>query len=124
MKALKLEVIFGSKNNLSPALKTIIGSSNAASKALKKTRDEIKALNNQQKKIDGYAKQKKATEDSAKALKDLQTRIKDMRRQMATNPSTGLSKEFDQAIAKAKKLKQQYEQNRIQQRKPTALGGL
>lgn len=114
MKSLKLEVIFGSKNHLSPALKTIIGSSNAASKALKKTRDEIKSLNDQQKKIDGYTKQKKATEDSAKALKDLQTRIKEIRRQMATNPSAGLTKEFDQAVAKAKKLKQQYEQNRVQ----------
>lgn len=114
MKALKLEVIFGSKNNLSPALKAIIGSSNAASRALKKTRDEVKALNDQQKKIDGYTKQKKATEDSAKALRDLQTRIKDMRRQMASNPSAALTKEFDQATAKAKKLKQQYEQNRIQ----------
>ena len=42
MKALKLEVIFGAKNGLSPALKIIVGSSNAASKALKKTKDEIK----------------------------------------------------------------------------------
>lgn len=49
MKALKLEVIFGAKNGLSPALKIIVGSSNAASKALKKTKDEIKALNDQQK---------------------------------------------------------------------------
>ena len=36
MKQLKLEVIFGSKNNLSPALKAILSSSNAAAKALKK----------------------------------------------------------------------------------------
>ena len=60
MKALKLEVIFGAKNKLSPALKLILGSSNAASKALKKTRDEIKALNDQQKRLDGFIKQKKA----------------------------------------------------------------
>ncbi len=53
MKQLRLEVLFGGKNKLSPALKAIMGSSNAASRALKKTRDEIRSLNEQQKKIDG-----------------------------------------------------------------------
>ena len=42
MKPLKLEVLFGSQDKLSPALKLMVGSSNAASKALKATRDEIK----------------------------------------------------------------------------------
>ena len=115
MKQLRLEVIFGSKNNtLSPALRAILGSSNAATKALKKTRDEIRKLNEQQKKIDGYQKQKKAVQDQGKALQDLQNHIKNLRQQMKTNPSAELTHDFDKAVAKAKKLKQEYERNRIE----------
>lgn len=114
MKQLKLEVIFGSKNNLSPALKAILSSSNAAAKALKKTRDEIRALNDQQKKIDGYQKQKKAVQDQGKALQDLQNHIKSLRQQMKTNPSADLTRDFDKSVQKAKKLKQEYERNRIE----------
>lgn len=114
MKKLKLEVIFGAKNTLSPALKVILGSSNAAAKALKKTRDEIRALNDQQKKIDGYQKQKKAVQDQAKALQDLQKHIKNLRQQMKSNPSADLTRDFDKSVAKAKKLKQEYEKNRIE----------
>lgn len=111
MKPLKLEVLFGSQDKLSPALKLMIGSSNAASKALKATRDEIKKLNDQQKQIDGFTKQKKATEESAKALKDVQDRIKSLRQEMATNPSDKLSKDFDRATKEAKKLKDAHTQN-------------
>lgn len=114
MKQLKLEVIFGSKNNLSPALKAILSSSNAAAKALKKTRDEIRSLNDQQKKIDGYQKQKKAVQDQGKALQDLQNHIKSLRQQMKTNPSADLTRDFDKSVQKAKKLKQEYERNRIE----------
>ena len=95
MKKLRLEVLFGGRDKLSPALKIIAGSSNAASKALKKTKDELKALNDQQKKIDGYTKQKKAVQDNAKALQDLQSHIKSLRQQMSTSPSDALTKEFD-----------------------------
>lgn len=112
MKPLKLEVLFGSRDNLSPALKLMIGSSDAASKALKNTRDEIKKLNDQQKQIDGFIKQKKATEDSAKALKDVQDRIKSLRQEMATNPSDKLTKDFDKATKEAKKLKDAHTQNK------------
>lgn len=111
MKPLKLEVLFGSRDNLSPALKLMIGSSNTASKALKATRDEIKKLNDQQKQIDGFTKQKKATEESAKALKDVQDRIKSLRQEMASNPTDKLSKDFDKATKEAKKLKDAHRQN-------------
>lgn len=111
MKPLKLEVLFGSRDNLSPALKLIIGSSNAAANALKSTRDEVKRLNEQQKQVDGFVKQKKATEDSAKALKDVQERIKSLRQEMMTNPSDKISKDFDKATKEAKKLKDAHSQN-------------
>lgn len=111
MKPLKLEVLFGSKDSLSPVLKLMIGNSKAASNALKRTRDEIKKLNDQQKQIDGYVKQKKATEESAKALKDMQDRIKILRQQMNSNPSAELTRDFEKAKAAAKRLKESHQQN-------------
>ncbi len=114
MKPLKLEVLFGSKDSLSPVLKLMIGNSKAASNALKRTSDEVKKLNDQQKQIDGYVKQKKATEESAKALKDMQDRIKTLRQQMNSNPSAELTRDFEKAKAAAKRLKDSHQQN-IQQ---------
>ena len=67
-------------------------------------------LNDQQKQIDGFTKQK-ATEDSAKALKDVQDRIKSLRQEMASNPTDKLSKDFDKATKEAKKLKDAHTQN-------------
>ncbi|WP_149938116.1 phage tail tape measure protein [Acinetobacter baumannii] len=117
MKPLKLEVLFGSRDNLSPALKLIIGSSNAAANALKNARDEVKRLNEQQKQVDGFVRQKKATEDSAKALKDVQERIKSLRQEMTTNPSDKISKDFDKATKEAKKLKDAHSQNQAKLQK-------
>lgn len=111
MKPLKLEVLFGSKDSLSPVLKLMIGNSKAASNALKRTSDEVKKLNDQQKQIDGYVKQKKATEESAKALKDMQDRIKTLRQQMNSNPSAELTRDFEKAKAAAKRLKDSHLQN-------------
>ncbi|MBO3671316.1 phage tail tape measure protein [Acinetobacter soli] len=111
MKPLKLEVLFGSKDSLSPVLKLMIGNSKAASNALKRTSDEVKKLNDQQKQIDGYVKQKKATEESAKALKEMQDRIKTLRQQMNSNPSAELTRDFEKAKAAAKRLKDSHQQN-------------
>ncbi|KOR12071.1 phage tail length tape measure protein [Acinetobacter sp. C15] len=111
MKPLKLEVLFGSKDSLSPVLKLMIGNSKAASNALKRTSDEVKKLNDQQKQIDGYVKQKKATEESAKALKDMQDRIKTLRQQMNSNPSAELTRDFEKVKAAAKRLKDSHQQN-------------
>lgn len=114
MKPLKLEILFGSRDSLSPALKLMIGNSNAAAAALKRTRDEIKRLNDQQKQIDGYVRQKKATEDSAKALKDMQDRIRSLRQQMASNPTAELTRDFDKATKQAKQLKDAHQRNQQQ----------
>ncbi|MBK0062611.1 MULTISPECIES: phage tail tape measure protein [unclassified Acinetobacter] len=113
MKQLKLEVIFGSQDKLSPALKMLSGNSSAAAKALKGVRDEVKRLNDQQKQVDGFIRQKKATEDSAKALKDVQDRIKSLRHEMSTNPSEKLTRDFDKATKEAKKLKDAHSQNQM-----------
>ena len=69
MKQLKLEVIFGSQDKLSPALKILSGNSNAAARALKQTKDQVKSLESQLAKIDSFEKQKAAVQQSSLALK-------------------------------------------------------
>ena len=56
MKPLKLEVIFGSKDSLSPALKHMIGGSKAAASALEQTTKQIAKLKLDQKNIDSFRK--------------------------------------------------------------------
>ncbi|MFH4280438.1 hypothetical protein WAJ29_20315, partial [Acinetobacter baumannii] len=68
MKQLKLEVIFGSKNKLSPALKMIVGSSNAATVALKKTRDQLRDLEKQQDRVATFRKLKEDVKQATQAL--------------------------------------------------------
>lgn len=114
MKTLKLEVIFGAKNYLSPALNMMVSGARQTSLVLRQTQDELKKLNQLQKQIDGFTRQKQAVQDSANALKAMQDRIKSLRQQMTLNPTdSALQKELDKAIQRAKQLKDTHQQNQI-----------
>lgn len=56
MAKLNLEVIFGAKDKLSPALKAMVGGSKLATVELKKAKDTINQLNASQLNIDNYKK--------------------------------------------------------------------
>ena len=104
MKALKLEVIFGAKNKLSPALKLIVGSSNAASKALKKTNDQLKDLERQQSKIATFRKLKEDVKQATAELDKTNRKIASFKQQLAVNPNAKLSAELKKAEAEARRL--------------------
>lgn len=104
MKQLKLEVIFGAKNNLSPALKVMIGSSNAASKALKKTNDELKQLERQQSKITTFRKLKEDVKQATVELDKTNRKISSLKDQLSRNPNAQLSTELKKAEAEARRL--------------------
>ena len=104
MKALKLEVIFGAKNKLSPALKLIVGSSNAASKALKKTNDQLKDLERQQNKIATFRKLKEDVKQATAELDKTNRKIASFKQQLAVNPNAKLSAELKKAEAEARRL--------------------
>ncbi|RLL46411.1 phage tail tape measure protein [Acinetobacter cumulans] len=104
MKALKLEVIFGAKNKLSPALKLIVGSSNAASKALKKTNDQLKDLERQQNKIATFRKLKEDVKQATVELDKTNRKIASFKQQLAVNPNAKLSAELKKAEAEARRL--------------------
>ncbi|KRI03931.1 phage tail tape measure protein [Acinetobacter baumannii] len=104
MKPLKLEVLFGSKDSLSPALKLMIGSSNAASKALKNTRDELKRLNDQQKQLDSFKKLKEDVKQASNELERNKKIVQSLREQLAVNPDSKLTKELKKAETQVKQL--------------------
>ncbi|PJI33027.1 phage tail tape measure protein [Acinetobacter pseudolwoffii] len=104
MKALKLEVIFGAKNKLSPALKLIVGSSNAANKALKKTNDQLKDLERQQNKIATFRKLKEDVKQATAELDKTNRKIASFKQQLAVNPNAKLSAELKKAEAEARRL--------------------
>lgn len=104
MKALRLEVIFGAKNKLSPALKVIVGSSNAASKALKKTNDQLKDLERQQNKIATFRKLKEDVKQATAELDKTNRKIASFKQQLVVNPNAKLSAELKKAEAEARRL--------------------
>lgn len=104
MKALRLEVIFGAKNKLSPALKVIVGSSNAASKALKKTNDQLKDLERQQNKIATFRKLKEDVKQATAELDKTNRKIASFKQQLRVNPNAQLSTELKKAEAEARRL--------------------
>lgn len=104
MKALRLEVIFGAKNKLSPALKVIVGSSNAASKALKKTNDQLKDLERQQNKIATFRKLKEDVKQATAELDKTNRKIASFKQQLRVNPNAQLSAELKKAEAEARRL--------------------
>lgn len=104
MKALKLEVIFGAKNSLSPALKVIVGSSNAASKALKKTNDQLKDLERQQNKISTFRKLKDDVKQATQELDKTNKKISSLKDQLSRNPNSQLSAELKKAETEARRL--------------------
>ncbi|WBX38985.1 phage tail tape measure protein [Acinetobacter schindleri] len=104
MKSLRLEVIFGAKNKLSPALKVIVGSSNAASKALKKTNDQLKDLERQQNKIATFRKLKDDVKQATAELDKTNRKIASFKQQLAVNPNAKLSAELKKAETEARRL--------------------
>ncbi|MBF7687732.1 hypothetical protein [Acinetobacter rathckeae] len=100
MKPLRLEVLFGAKNSLSPTLKMLTSSSQSAASAFKKTREEIKALEEQQKQIDGYLKQKKALESNTSALQTMHEKLAQLRKDMASNTAEKFATDLNSAKVK------------------------
>ncbi len=104
MKKLRLEVLFGGRDKLSPALKIIAGSSNAASVALKKTNDQLKDLERQQKKIATFKKLKADVKQASQELERHKKTVQSLKQQLATNPNSKLSSELKKTEAEVKRL--------------------
>lgn len=112
MKTLKLEVIFGAVDKLSPALKLLVAGSKGFNNALKGMQRELKSLQNQAKMIDGFKRQKQAVHESTKAMQDMQQKVRSLHQQMKQNPNDNqIAKTYQKALKEAKQLKETHKQN-------------
>lgn len=88
MKKLNLEVIFGAKDGLSPALKHMIGGSKAAASALDKTVKQLTKLKIDQRNIESYKKFRNELDQTTGELNRYKQTISELKRQSDMGPLT------------------------------------
>lgn len=104
MKTLKLEVIFGAKNYLSPALKMMVAGANKTNLALRETQNELKKLQAQAKLVETFRKLKDETDQARHRLDQINKTIQVLRNQLQQNPNSALANQLKQLQQEAKRL--------------------
>lgn len=123
---LKLEVLLATINKATAPLKQITRGSTETAKALKAARDSLRALNDQQKNLDGFRKLDKDISITSNAMRGAQDRIKALKQAMTEveKPTAAMSREFAKAVKEARSLKQEHTQLIVkQQQLRTELNG-
>ncbi len=112
MKPLRLELIFGAKDSLSPALQHMVGGSKATTKALTATTKAIAKLEVDQKNIDSYRKLRTALDETSQEIAQQKDLIADYKRQADLAPLTSKqTKELEKAEKALDRLNEGYERN-------------
>jgi TP901 family phage tail tape measure protein len=107
---LKLEVLMGLVEKVTGPLKNITKGSSSTAKALKAAKDELKQLNDAQKRIDGFRKLDKDLSIVKNGMKGAQDRIKSLKDEIAKlpAPTKDMARALKQAQAEASNLKGRY----------------
>lgn len=107
---LKLEVIMGLVEKVTGPLKNITKGSGATAKALKAAKDELKQLNDAQKRIDGFRKLDKDLAIVQNGMKGAQDRIKALKQEIAKlpAPTRDMARALKEAQSEASHLKGRY----------------
>lgn len=107
---LKLEVLMGLVEKVTGPLKNITKGSGQTAKALKAAKDELKQLNDAQKRIDGFRKLDKDLSIVTNGMKGAQDRIKSLKQEIAKlpAPTKDMSRALKEAQSEAAHLKGRY----------------
>lgn len=107
---LKLEVLLSAINKATGPLKQITKGSTETAKALKAARDNLRALNDQQKNLDGFRKLDKDIAIAKNSLIGATDKIKQLKLEMAAvdKPTATMNKAFSKAVKEAGGLKKQH----------------
>ncbi len=110
---LKLRVLLSAIDKATRPLKAINNGSIGAARALKEARDNLKALNAQQKDISAWRTQYAAAERTEQALGAARDKVKALSQQFSAMgaPTKAMAKDFRTAVREAQKLKQQHQFN-------------
>lgn len=107
---LKLEVLMGLVEKVTGPLKNITKGSSTTAKALKAAKDELKQLNEAQKRIDGFRKLDKDLAIVKNGMKGAQDRIKALKQEIAKlpAPTKDMARALKEAQSEASHLKGRY----------------
>lgn len=107
---LKLEVLMGLVEKVTGPLKNITKGSSTTAKALKAAKDELKQLNEAQKRIDGFRKIDKDLSIVKNGMKGAQDRIKALKQEIAKlpAPTKDMARALKEAQSEAAHLKGRY----------------
>lgn len=107
---LKLEVLLGMVDKITGPMKNITKGSSQTAKALKAAKDELKQLNEAQKRIDGFRKLDKDLAIVKNGMKGAQDRIKALKQEIAKlpAPTKDMARALKEAQSEASHLKGRY----------------
>lgn len=96
---MRLRLVLDALDKVSGPLKDIVGGSSRAAKALKETTAQLRALEDQQKKIDGFHRQQSALAEQAAKLDAARAKQLELKAALAatTEPTRKLQREYDKA---------------------------
>lgn len=97
-RSLRLEVLFNAVDRISGPIRTIIGGSQALTDSFKNTKNQLKDLEAQQRKITGFRQLTEQSQRTARAMAENQQRIQQLRESLRLNPA---SQEAVQALSRA-----------------------
>lgn len=113
---LQLQVILSALDRASAPLRHIQGGAVGAGQALKQAREQLKALNAQQKDINAWRTQRAAAQDTERALEAARQRVRDLGQAMASSgvPTRRMTGDLRAAIRQATALKRKHADNQVQ----------
>ena len=115
MADLRLQVILTALDKVTGPLKKIRGAATPTSKALKATHDRLKELNKQQGATGKFRELHAGLNATSDKLKTAHIKVRDLAKEFkaVANPTKEMTRSFESAQKVAKKLKEQFHQDRI-----------
>ncbi|MCL0015437.1 phage tail tape measure protein [Providencia sp. PROV254] len=106
-KDLRLQVILSAVDKFTKPFKSAQASNKKMAETLRKSKQQLKELNNQAKQIDGFKKTKQSLDSASQAYQQATAKVSRLARELSTvqNPTRAQSRELDRAKAAAAKLK-------------------
>lgn len=104
---LRLEVLLAAKEKITGPLKAVLRGSNETAKAIKAAKDQLKALNDEQKRVDAFRSAARSIAINRQELVKAEERVRSISQAMkaAAFPTRDMQKAFKEATAEANTLK-------------------
>lgn len=108
-QSLRLQVILGAVDTLTKPLRSMLDSSHGLSRSVKETRDRLRDLETQQKRLDGFRKSADDIQATARALDAARAKVRDLRGEIIASdkPHKNLTDSYRAAQKEVRQLERQ-----------------